>query len=164
MTAMHIHPTIYDANEALIGYVTRERRMRKVINLDLSNAERVFLRYGLRDIGRAIEAVYHVPADDKIVSDWNRKIVRERVVRIRQELDAGRLMLLVISPCDKQVIRHAIEANDYFALMADDDYRLTPDQVRCAENLRRRVAMLLGLVIRPVHLGQGRERIAERLS
>lgn len=164
MTGMHIHPMVYEAIESPIGYVRRTDRGRRVINLDLTNAERVFLRFGLRDISRAIEKIYHVPAEDRIISNWNRKMVRERVVRVRQELDAGRLALLVISPCDKQVIRHAIENNDYFVIMADDDYRLTPAQVRAAEALRNRAVVLLDMPIRPVPLGQGRDRIAEPLS
>lgn len=164
MTGMHIHPTVYDASEALIGYVRRTDRGRRVVNLDLTNAERVFLRFGLRDIARAIEAVYHVEPEDKIISDWNPRMVRERVIRVRQELDAGRLALLVISPCDRQVIRHAIQDNDYFVLMADDDYRLTPSQVRAAEALRERVAVLLNVPINRVPLGAGRDRIAESVS
>jgi hypothetical protein len=80
---------------------------------------------------------------------------------MRNILNGGALTVLIINPLQKSIIAYAIESNDYFSRMADNDHRLTPEQVKAAHRLREKVARAIGRRIAPVWLGVGRERLAD---
>lgn len=155
---MHHQPAVVAGVEDQIGVTRRDRRLNKVVSIDLTNAERVFLRHGLLDVGAAMYAIMN-NTKGNIVVPWDRGQVHAGITRMRDELSRGALVLLIIKPLDYRVVTHAIEGNPYFADMRDDDYRLTVAQVRAAEALRRKVSIALGRPIGRVPLGEGRDRL-----
>jgi hypothetical protein len=137
----------------------RAKRSPKPIVIQTSAAERLFVLARIANITATVEAILHHPPPSHHLSPWTREQVVRRVVTFVDVCRINRPNLFIISPLDRAVITNAIEANPYFAQMADGDPRLTVAAVRLAEAFRARVARALKQQIHRVPLGAGRRRI-----
>lgn len=145
--------------EIQIGVARRAKNSPKPVVLPISAAECLFLLYRVADVTATAEAIVHHPDESKHISPWSRQQVVVRVVELVRHLREKPARLYLISRLDKAIIINAIEANPYFARMADGDPRLTVDAIRMAEHFRSRLQTALGQQVRRVPLGKGRSRI-----